>query len=358
MRITLLAAVTSFCFLCNVLPGAAAAAIDGAGVDSDHDGLSDATEQLLLERFLPSFWIDANDCAGVPAEFVAGQKHPIVASANSTIYGQATPRKLERVAESVVELRYYHLWGSDCGSMGHALDAEHVSVLVQMPDGTDGAGAWKALYWYAAAHENTICDDSQITRATTLDAETAGATVWISRGKHASFLDPQLCRHGCGGDMCQEMRPLEVTRIVNLGEAGNPMNDTLWAESAQWPLAAKMARSDFDPQVLAKIEAHPGSDIAWVNPSLTPAQSTIAAGGSTWSALGLANRKTDTALSTARGATGSSLGTAYDKVGESLKKSARGVGRFLRGDLHDSQAKQADHSGASGRPAAANTNDQ
>jgi hypothetical protein len=340
------------CLLGTLLPSGAAD-VDNPLIDSDRDGLSDATEQLLLERFLPSFWIDRTDCAGAPAQFVPAQRHPVVASADGTIYGQATPHRIETTGESVVELRYYHLWTTDCGHLGHPLDAEHVSVLIHAPAGTVEPPAWKALYWYAAAHEDTICDASQITRASTLDADAAGATVWISRGKHASFLHQELCRHGCGGDVCQQMRLLEVTRIVNLGEAEKPMNGALWAGSAQWSLAAKMARSDFDPQVIARLEGLPASDIAWVNPSLSPTQSTIAAGGSTADAIGLANQRTETAVSTAEGKTGSSLGTTYNKVGESLKKSARGVSRFLRGDLRDSKTKSPQQANPSGCPAQA-----
>ncbi len=339
MRITLVIAV-ALLGLWALLPSALLAAGDKALIDSDHDGLNDATEQQLLERFLPTFWIDRDDCAGVPARFVPGQHQPIVATADGTIYGQATPRRLDDAGETVVELRYYHLWQSDCGHLGHPLDAEHVSVLVASHGNTVGP-AWNAIYWYAAAHEDTICDASQITRAANLNASTTGATVWISRGKHASFFHPELCRHGCGGDACQAMCRLDVTRIVNLGEAEEPMNGSVWAGSVQWRLAAKMSRSDFDPQVVARLEKLGASDIVWVNPALSPAQSTIAAGGSTADAIALANRRTEIAMSVAEGRTGSSLGTTYDKVGQSFKKSARGVSRFLRGDLHDTKAKRA-----------------
>jgi hypothetical protein len=223
--------------------------------------------------------------------------------------------------------------------MGHPLDTEHVAVLIEASSGTVVPDDWKALYWYAAAHQNTICDAGQIARASGLDAATAGAQVWISSGKHASFLRPELCGHGCGADLCREMRPLNVTRVVNLGEPASPMNGALWADSPQWSLAVKMSRSDFDLQALTRLEGLPASEIAWVNPSLGPTQSTIAAGGSTANALALANRKTGTAISTAEDATGSDLGTTYDKVTRSLEKSARGVGRFLRGDIRHAKGK-------------------
>jgi hypothetical protein len=335
-------AIISICFAFAAIACPARAAVMQASpvapIDSDRDGMSDDLEQALLQRFLPSFWVDRNDCAGVPAQFLPALRDPVVASEDATIYGQATPHKSGNIAGSQVELRYYHLWGQDCGSLGHPLDAEHVAVLIEPGPGAFGADGWKALYWYAAAHQDTICDASQITRASGLEADTAGARVWISRGKHASFLRPELCHHGCGGDVCREMSLLAVKRVVNLGEVANPMNGALWAESSQWSLAAKMSRSDFDPQVIARLERLPGSDIAWVNPSLSPAKATIAAGGSTADSIALANRKTDTAISTAGGATGSSLGTTYDKISQSLKKSASGVGRFLRGELRDPKA--------------------
>jgi hypothetical protein len=327
----------------GITSAAATQAVSATTIDSDRDGMSDDLEQALLERFLPSFSIDKSDCAGAPALFLPGRRDPITSSDDNAIYGQATPRHVDRTSASQVELRYYHLWKQDCGAIGHSLDAEHVAVLIEASPEIAGADGWKALYWYAAAHQDTICDASQITRASTLEAGTAGAKVWISRGKHASFLHPELCRHGCGGDVCRDTRLLKVTRVVNLGEVANPMNGALWVESSQWALAAKMSRSDFDPQVIARLERLPASDIAWVNPSLSPAKATIAAGGSTADSIALANRKTDTAISTAGGATGSSLGTTYDKVSQSLKKSASGVGRFLRGELRDPKASHPPH---------------
>jgi len=297
--------------------------------DSDGDGLSDELEQALLTRFAPTLMVSHEDCAHVPAVFVSGQSKPLVREENSTIYGQATPQRMEQGAERFVELHYYHLWSRDCGRMGHPLDTEHVSVLLKRDKSDSGLEGWKAVYWYAAAHEDTVCDASQVTRASTLHAEDRGATVWISRGKHASFLNEELCRHGCGGDFCEQMEPLTVAEIINLGEAAKPMNGALWIASSEWPLTTKMGRSDFEPAVLARLERLPDSDIAWVNPSKRPAQSAIAAGGATVDALGTSQRNTDTAISLAGDATGSALGKTYRGVTGALGKSARGVGWFL-----------------------------
>ena len=297
-------------------------------LDSDGDGLSDELEEALLVRFVPNFQVDPQDCAGTPAAFLPGKPDPVAAPGNGIIYGQATPRVLKSFAGPVVELRYFHLWSSDCGRMGHALDTEHVSALIALRSGTANADG-RAIYWYAAAHEDTMCDASQIARASTVKALDAGAVVWISSGKHASFLNQELCRHGCGGDRCSATQPLRVMRIVNLGEQEHPMNGSLWVASSEWPLAKKLMRSDFDPAVLTRLAQLPDSDIAWVNPSKRRAQGTIAAAGSTVDALAVGNRKTDTAISLAGGATGNALATTRSKVGQSLKKTAGGVGRIL-----------------------------
>jgi hypothetical protein len=293
--------------------------------DSDQDGLSDDVEQGLLEQFAPKFIVSRRDCSNMPAAFISRGSEPIVQRENGTIYGQVFPARVGRNSEPVVEIHYYHLWKRDCGRMGHPLDTEHISALVRMTD----TGKWKALYWYAAAHEDTVCDASQISRAPTLQAEDHGATVWISAGKHASFLNETLCSRGCGGDACLEMVPLSLAEIVNLGESGAPMNGALWIASSRWPLSTKMARTDFQPAVVARLERLPASDIAWVNPGRRPAQATVAAGDSTVNALAASNRNTDTAVSNAGNATGSALGKTYRNVTRSLGASAHGVGKFL-----------------------------
>jgi hypothetical protein len=294
-------------------------------VDADHDGLSDDLEQAILVQFAPKFMVDQADCSTVPAEFRPEGREPIVLAENATIYGQVFPKRSANAAESLVEVHYYHLWKKDCGRMGHALDTEHVSVVIKASN-----SKWKAVYWYAAAHEDTPCDASQIARAATLHAEDHGATVWISAGKHASFLNEELCRRGCGGDLCDKMTPLAVGKVVNLGESGIPMNGASWVSSAQWPLTAKMVRTDFKPATVARLESLPESDIAWVNPGKRPQQHAIAAGDSTIDALVTSNQNTDTAISTVGGNTGNALDKSYRSVKHSLGVSAQNVGKFLR----------------------------
>ncbi len=292
-------------------------------VDSDRDGLSDALEGSLLKQFEPRFLISASDCSTRPAAFVPLLPKPVVELENGTIYGQAFPRTGK---PDQVELHFYHLWRIDCGDRGHALDAEHVSALVSR----EGDSNWKALYWYAAAHEDTVCDASQVTRASTVDAIDRGPQVWISRGKHASFMSQALCSHGCGGDECRDLQSLAVPAIINLGEPGAPANGATWVGVPQWPLSVKMRRSDFDDARLARVDQLSATTIAWANPQKHPYQGVIRSSKNTVGGVATGARATDAALDLADEKTGNALAGASASTGNGLSKSYRGVKTALR----------------------------
>jgi hypothetical protein len=308
--------------------------------DADHDGLSDAFEAALLQRFAPHFMIDSHDCSGEPALFAPQSATPQPVRDDGTIYAQAFPRSVTTLqrSDTEIELHFYHLWRIDCGRMGHALDAEHVSALLKGRG--KNAKDWHAIYWYAAAHEDTVCDASQITRASTLHAEDRGATVWISQGKHAAFLEEELCHRGCGGDHCTDPRPMPIISLINLGELKASMNGAAWLESPRWPLAEKMGRTDFTAPRTARVDALPLTDIAWANPALRPQEAVIAGGNaaidgtllggsSTSNALALSNRRTDTALVVAGNDTGNFLSGATRSTGSALGKSYRNLRKAL-----------------------------
>lgn len=309
-----------FLGLCS-LSGQAAGG-DGS-VDSDHDGLTDSVEQALLEQFQPRFMISGSDCSIKPAEFTPLLKKPVAVADNGIIYGQAFPSQGRTGA---VELHYYDLWRKDCGQAGHDLDAEHVSVLVERDD----AGGWKARYWYAAAHEDTMCDASQITRAKALNAERKGTDIWVSAGKHGAFLSRRACRSGCGADSCDGDDPLEGARVVNLGELSSPMNGATWVESAEWPLKQKMGRSDFDEALTTRLDRLPADEIAWANPGKRPAQAVILGGEESLGGAATGLRATDSALTTADTNTSGALDAAQRKTGNALVKSYRGLKKALK----------------------------
>jgi hypothetical protein len=292
--------------------------------DSDHDGLSDALEQRLLVQFSPSFFIASHDCAGTPAQFHRDLAHPTPEAEDGSIYGQVTPSHTSPHGRPTAEIHYYHLWDRDCGPHGHILDTEHVSALVEAP--AAASGPWKALAWYAAAHENTLCDVSQLARASALHAEDHGAAVWISPGKHASYLGESLCTAGCGADRCESMTALETTQLINLGEPGHPMNGSAFIDAPDWPLRAKMIASNFPPDSLAQL---PGDGIAWSNTGPHPAQGVIATSYSTGHALSVSGQNTTGALSQADDSTSSALAESARKTGRALGKSAQSVARAL-----------------------------
>ena len=317
--------IVPFAVLLSLLVAASVQAhAEAPSLDSDRDGLSDALENALLSQFTPHFMVSDDDCSLRPAEFLPFVVKPEVLKENGVIYGQAFP---SRGKAGQVELHYYHLWRRDCGEMSHPLDAEHVSALVAR----QAEDQWKALYWYAAAHEDTLCDASQIARAATVDGERRGPTVWISHGKHASFLSDVICTHGCGGDVCRSMEPLLAAGVINLGEPGHPMNGATWVASPQWPLAAKMGRSDFPVVRTTRVENLPASTIAWANPGKRPVQAAILGGNGAVNGASTGLHATDTALDVAGSSTGTALNTASARTGNGLAKTARGVKKALRG---------------------------
>lgn len=314
MRSILLAGV-----LCVAAAGAAA---QGFAPDTDRDGMSDAEEDALLQQFTPRFLVSGSDCSHLSARFVPLQATPVVEADDGTIYGQATPRAGH---PGQVEVHYYHLWRSDCGQMGHALDAEHVSALVTR----DAQTGWRALYWYAAAHEDTVCDASQIARASTLDAELHGPQVWISWGKHASFLNATLCTHGCGGDRCPAMTPLTVPVVINVGELSAPMNGATWLSSPVWSLSGKLVRSDFPDVRTGRLERLPSTDIAWANPGKRPVQAAVLGGKDAIGGGTTGFRAANTALVITDAHTSHALGRTAGNTRRALSKAYRGVKKSL-----------------------------
>jgi hypothetical protein len=164
--------------------------------------------------------------------------------------------------------------------------------------------------------------------------------VWISPGKHASYLDARLCHAGCGADICERMVPLPKGRVVNLGEVGQPMNASLFARSSAWPLAMKMQQTNFPAEPIARLQRLPETEIAWFHPGRHPAQGVIAISSTTEGAIGKGGTQTASsmdkaedaasdAISVAGDTTGNALGTSYRKTRHALGKSVRSVGAAI-----------------------------
>ncbi len=310
------------------------AAVVHAG-DLDGDGLADSVEQALLERFLPRFFLSQNECAEMPAEFALHEPEPRVLAANGTIYGQAFP--VSTAEGDRIELHYFHLWAKDCGRLGHPLDAEHVSALLAASEINAPVAEWRALYWYAAAHEDTVCDVSHGAHAQTLDAEERGAKIWISRAKHASYLSHGRCKFGCGGDECKKPKEMDVLRVLNIGQKGRPLNGADFISSSRWPLESKLG-TGFTETVRQQIAAASPKKIVAVNEGLPPVRATILAGEEILGGVGTGKRHTDGALKTGSAATGNALKTGHQATGNAFSRAVRATGRFLNSKKPDTSA--------------------
>jgi hypothetical protein len=226
---------------------------------------------------------------------LAGSEKPRTVARNGTIYGQVFPRSSSPRKGALIEIHYYHLWARDCGRTGHAPDAEHVAALVSGED-SQPVSTWTAVYWYAAAHEGTLCDRSAAVNALAIRAEDRGAVVWVSQGKHASFLSPAGCDKGCGQDHCGEAIALGPPAIINIGEPGAPLNGAVWTRSRDWPLTEKM-RTAFSDDLLAHL-AETASEVQ-VRGSRQHVQPVISAGGTSLDVVGVSNDHTSAAMSAA-----------------------------------------------------------
>jgi hypothetical protein len=277
--------------------------------DVDHDGLDDALEARLLAQFQPRLHVSRTDCDKIPAEF--GAKGAI--ARNGTLYGQAFPVELS--GHRYIELHYFHLWTRDCGRVGHKLDAEHVSALLD-----DGEGGWRALYWYASGHKGTPCDSGNAARALPLAAERNGPHIWASHGKHASFLTLELCNASpCDGDVCRDMIEVPVARVINLGQKGAPLAGAEWVNRREWGLLRSKLGPDFTPVLFARLETLPVEPAKVAN-VMQPTQAVFLAGSETIGALG-----------TATSHTGSALGTADKKTSNAIRRAWRSTKGFLGG---------------------------
>lgn len=287
------------------------------GADADRDGLPDEFEDAILAKFVPSFYISSSDCDIAPAEFDRAAQNPTVKTRNGTIYGQVLA--LDRPTPTI-EVHFYHLWGRDCGQASHPLDVEAVSVLLQADRKEWRPEAWRAVYWYAAAHENTLCDMGNGASAAAVNAVEHGPPVWVSKDKHASFLNKELCSQGCGKDECDAERAMRIAKLVNLGEPGAPIQGVDWSLSNSWPLAEKM-KPDFTEALIARMPAGDRAELVPARDVARGMRTTIKVAGNTYSSLATANANTGMALATSLDAAAASSTISAQNVGQSVERS-------------------------------------
>jgi hypothetical protein len=296
--------------------------------DLDRDGLADQLEQALLERFAPTLVLSAGECDGQPATLEPWALDPRVIDRSGTVYGHVALRAA-RPGRVEIEIKYFHLWGRDCGRPSHALDIERVSALVHAPRLDAPADDWQAAYWYAAAHEGTVCDASSGAAAQAVRATAVGPYVYVSRGKHASYLNRGHCKWGCGSDLCDPGPPSPRGAVLNLGERDAPLNGATWLGSRRWGLADKLA-TDFDPDLRARFDREPPSAVLALQVARRPIQAPILGGDTGLDALILAGKAATLSLDAAADGTATAVEATAQAVGTAAGKTLRGIAWFLR----------------------------
>jgi hypothetical protein len=159
--------------------------------DVDADGLTDAWEDLALDRLRPVLRLDeAEPLIDDTAEHVAmvGRVAPVPASTDIDVV-------------MFVLIGYSIDYGSCGGISGHDGDPERVAIHVRGVAG-GGAGDVEVVEAYTAAHEYTATDHGHVFGGGELadlihasDA-TTGDPRWVvlpSRGKHATYGTAALC---------------------------------------------------------------------------------------------------------------------------------------------------------------------
>lgn len=296
--------------------------------DLDRDGLPDRLEQALLDRFSPTLVLSAGECDGQPATMQPWTADPQVADRSGTVYGHVALRSAGP-GDVEVEIKFFHLWGRDCGRPSHALDLERVSALVHASRLDAPADEWEAAYWYAAAHEGTVCDASSGAAAEALRATGVGPYVYVSRGKHASYLNRGHCKWGCGSDLCDPGPPSPRGPVVNLGERDAPLNGATWLGSRRWHLVDKLA-TDFDPDRRARFDREPPSRVVALQVVRRPFQAPILGGDTGLDALILAGKAATLSLDTTADAAATAVEATAQAIGTAAGKTVRGIAWFLR----------------------------
>ncbi len=231
---------------CN-LPRALDACLELEGApcdDDDGDGLTDAWEDLALDRLRPLRRLDEGESLVDDGSVILGDVGRVFAVGDHI-----------RV---FVMLGYSSDYGSCGGFTGHNGDSERVALdLVDWPDG--GPGGVVVANAYTAAHEGTANDHSRRFAADELDLlvfdldPRVGEPRWVvfpSRNKHGSYASVEICEsisvipcvdEDCAPDGVDDLAAFDrLPDAVNAGEPDAPrvtaldelgfVGDDAWAE--------------------------------------------------------------------------------------------------------------------------------
>jgi hypothetical protein len=214
--------------------------------DNDHDGMDDQLEQMLIDRFMPTFIeFDNESCPG-PATDGTGDSNLVVChiypipqqyTANTNLSLVLTnpvavvPRGGLYTGlvwyNTIIKVNAALLYGEDCGLLGHTADVEGFNYSLRYI-GPDTLAGW--MYdtvmqnWIGAkiqtiSHEGTLCEQIETFAYRSALAPTGKDTVYCSPDKHGNYLTiggcgaSVICNPGCGG-----IPSHKNVKAVNIGE--------------------------------------------------------------------------------------------------------------------------------------------
>ena len=197
-------------------------ACDGCA-DSDGDGISDAFEAMVLERFRPVVAMHSEE--------------PLIYDPLAKVgaVGRVTPAPDNHIRVFII-LGYSFDYGR-CAQGGHRGDSERVAIDLVIepppPPSTTSVNAldsYAVAGFYTAAHEGTSTDASRISTPAEIEAigDVTGDRwmIYAARAKHGSFASRELCQTAadgvCTAEDCQSFHLL-LFPIVNAGEPDAPM---------------------------------------------------------------------------------------------------------------------------------------
>jgi hypothetical protein len=208
----------------------AAAPFEGTPCDDlDQDGLADAWEDVVIDRFRPLLRLDEDESLVGDASFVIANVARVAPVSMSPLRVRA-----------FIMLGYTKDYGS-CGFTAHNGDSERVALDLPATAG-GGPGDVTAAGAYTAAHESTASDHSMkfegpdLAQLTYEDDVATGEPRWVvfpSQDKHATYASVDICENisviPCFDEDCAPdgaANPLEydvLPPFVNAGEEAHPL---------------------------------------------------------------------------------------------------------------------------------------
>jgi len=243
------AVIGFFVIFLTLLPSPARAVADG-----DMDGIPDALELALAQRFFPILNLHCGSYEGL----AYGHRRQLYGHAVSG-YPNSSNGRIPFVAHpyspgngydcaepyQCIEIRYGVAWNWDLGDNilggSHRGDSEFYAILVARKD-TDGSewgvswavaqndvNQWRLMKEFMAAHWKTAVDSSSFRRQGN-NGTTTYQRVWCAEGKHGMYPTQSACNSGgfenaddCSDNRC-DIRADVYLDVQNIGELTVPLN--------------------------------------------------------------------------------------------------------------------------------------